>query len=112
MGLFSKLFNIGVKTEESITNQNNIEFDFKNFSMMIDDVFTIIGRGTVVTGKIASGGIRIGDEIKINNKINTRVTGIESFRKQLDSAKVGDNVGLLLENVESNLINRGDILSK
>jgi len=113
MGLFSKLFNIGVKTEESNYEQNNIQSNHSSdFNMIIEDVFTITGRGTVVTGKINSGSIKLGDNVKINNNINTRVIGIEMFRKKLDIAQAGDNVGLLLENVNRDMVNRDDILSK
>ncbi len=120
MGIISKLFNLGVKTEgsnEAIQNANepvrntNTQYSGNAF-MIVEDVFTIAGRGTVVTGKIISGDVRIGDEIRINGITPTRVDGIEMFRKTLDYAQTGDNVGLLLNGITRDMINRGDALSK
>ena len=74
-----------------------------DFLMPIEDVFSITGRGVVVTGRIARGNISINDELEIvgmsGEVITTKVTGIESFRKLLDSAEAGDNVGLLINAV-------------
>ena len=81
------------------------------FSMKIEDVFTISGRGTVVTGNIASGEIRIGDAVRIvsgdGTAIETNVTGIEMFRKIVNEAKAGDNVGLLLRGVKQKEVQAG-----
>lgn len=80
--------------------------------MVIEDVFSITGRGTVVTGRIGSGSFRIGDSVRVTREsgevINTAIIGIEAFRKALDVATAGDNVGLLLRDVERNQIGRGD----
>ncbi len=121
MGIISKLFNLGVKAEgsgEPVQTQTDTPIQTHNTSysgdafMIVEDVFTIAGRGTVVTGRIISGDIRIGDEIKINGVTPSRIDGIEMFRKTLDYATVGDNVGLLLNGITKDMINRGDALSK
>ena len=83
------------------------------FEMEVEDVFSIMGRGTVVTGNITTGTIKVGDEVLIfNNGIRTQVTGIEMFRKQCDSATVGDNVGILLKDVSRDEIERGFLIIK
>ena len=113
MGILSKIFNLGVKAENEDSLGHNKEYKScsGNFEMIVEDVFTITGRGTVVTGKISAGQIKVGDIVTINNNITTRVTGIEAFRKHLDYACTGDNVGLLLEDVDRNMINKNDVLS-
>lgn len=82
------------------------------FTMQVEDVFTITGRGTVVTGRIQYGTIQVGEKVYINKGIQTEVTGIEMFRKTLDFAQEGDNVGILLRGISRDDIARGDILSK
>lgn len=87
----------------------------KPFLMPIEDVFTIPGRGTVVTGRVERGTLKVNDEIEIvglkaNRK--TVVTGIEMFRKTLDDARAGDNVGLLLRGIEKTDVERGQVLAK
>jgi elongation factor Tu len=87
----------------------------KPFLMPVEDVFSIKGRGTVVTGKIEQGVINIGDEIEVVGIKDTRkttVTGVEMFHKQLDRGEAGDNAGLLLRGVEREDIERGQVLSK
>ncbi len=85
---------------------NNGEFEFS-----VEDVFSITGRGTVVTGRVTRGTIRINDEVTISpSGIRTVVTGIEQFRKSLDYAQAGDNAGLLLRGVSKDQVHRGDIL--
>lgn len=106
MGLFSKLFNLNTNEEYD----NKIK-DNNDFYMEIEDIFTITGRGTVLVGNIKSGTVYLNDKIYINN-IETKVLGIEMFRKKLDYATSGDNVGLLLENINRNDIKRGDIVRK
>lgn len=82
-----------------------------NFELVVEDVFTITGRGTVVTGKIASGSIKVGEDVIIlPSSINTTVMGIEMFRKSLDYAQAGDNVGILLRGVTREDIQRGNKL--
>ena len=86
------------------------------FLMSIEDVFTITGRGTVVTGRVERGTVKIGDEIQIvgirDEIITTKVAGIEMFREQLDYAEVGDNAGIVLENVNREDVERGQVLVK
>jgi elongation factor Tu len=84
-----------------------------NFHMVVEDVFAIRNRGTVVTGKIDSGTIKVGDEIIIrggNGVKTTKVTGIEMFRKILDQAGEGVVVGILLKDIARTDIQRGDVL--
>jgi elongation factor Tu len=87
----------------------------KPFSMAVEDVFSISGRGTVATGRIERGIVRVGDEIDIVGMKaeigKTVVTGVEMFRKELDEGHAGDNVGLLLRGVEKNQIERGQVLA-
>ncbi len=86
----------------------------KPFLMPVEDVFTITGRGTVATGRVERGQVKIGDVVEIvglgANK-STTVTGIEMFRKSLDSAMSGDNAGLLLRGIERKDIERGQVLA-
>jgi elongation factor Tu len=87
----------------------------KPFLMPVEDVFSIKGRGTVATGRIEKGIVKINDEIEIVGLRDTRkavVTGVEMFKKQLDQGQAGDNVGLLLRGVEKDDIERGQVLSK
>src|SRR6476660_6045582 len=87
----------------------------KPFLMPIEDVFSISGRGTVVTGRIERGVVKVGDEIEIVGfKPNEKkvVTGVEMFRKLLDSGQAGDNVGVLLRGVEKDDVERGQVLAK
>jgi elongation factor Tu len=87
----------------------------KPFLMPVEDVFTITGRGTVATGRVEQGRIKVGDEVELvgfgaNKK--TVVTGVEMFRKLLDEAQAGDNVGLLLRGVDKDEVARGMVLAK
>ncbi len=87
----------------------------KPFLMPVEDVFTITGRGTVVTGKIERGIIKVGEEIEIVGIVDTRkttVTGIEMFRKLLDEGQAGDNAGCLLRGIKREDIQRGMVLCK
>lgn len=87
----------------------------KPFLMPIEDVFTITGRGTVVTGRVESGAIHSGDEVEIVGIRDTRkvvVTSLEMFRKILDDAYAGDNVGALLRGVDKTEVERGQVLAK
>jgi elongation factor Tu len=87
----------------------------KPFLMAIEDVFTITGRGTVVTGRVERGKLKINEEIEIVGIRPTRktvVTGIEMFRKLLDDAMAGDNVGALLRGIEKDDVQRGQVLAK
>jgi len=87
----------------------------KSFLMPIEDVFSIKGRGTVATGRIERGAVKINDEVELVGIKPTRkvvVTGVEMFRKQLDEGQAGDNVGLLLRGVERDEIERGQVVAK
>jgi len=88
----------------------------KPFLMAIEDVFTISGRGTVVTGRVERGKIKVGEEIEIVGLApqtrKTVVTGIEMFRKTLDEGVAGDNVGLLLRGIEKEAVERGMVVAK
>ena len=86
------------------------------FLMPVEDVFTITGRGTVATGRVERGQLNTGDEVEIigltEERAKTTVTGIEMFRKILDYAEAGDNIGALLRGVQRNEIERGQVLCK
>ena len=85
------------------------------FLMPIEDVFTITGRGTVVTGRVERGQVKVGDEVEIVGIRETRktvVTGVEMFRKLLDYAEAGDNIGALLRGVQRTEVERGQVLCK
>ena len=85
------------------------------FLMPVEDVFTITGRGTVATGRVERGTIKVGDVADIvgmGSEKNTVITGVEMFRKILDQAQAGDNVGLLLRGIQKNEIERGQVLAK
>jgi elongation factor Tu len=86
----------------------------KPFLMAVEDVFSITGRGTVATGRVERGVVRVGDTVEVvglNNTRNTTVTGLEMFQKTLDESVAGDNVGILLRGIQKNDIERGMVLS-
>ena len=84
------------------------------FRMVVQDVFTITNRGTVATGRIETGSVRVGQEVRIVRAgtvlSTTSVTGVEMFRKVLETASAGDNVGLLLQGVSGDNVMRDDVL--
>ncbi len=86
------------------------------FLMPVEDVFSITGRGTVATGRVERGIVKMGDVVEIvglsDEKKTTTITGVEMFRKLLDSAEAGDNVGLLLRGIDKKAIERGQVLCK
>jgi elongation factor Tu len=87
----------------------------KPFLMPIEDVFTISGRGTVVTGRAERGIIKVGDEIEIigiNETQKTVCTGVEMFRKVLDEGRAGDNIGVLLRGIKREEVERGQVVAK
>jgi elongation factor Tu len=87
----------------------------KPFLMPVEDVFSISGRGTVVTGRIERGVIKVGDEVEvvgIRETQKTTVTGVEMFRKLLDQGQAGDNAGLLLRGTKRDDVERGQVLAK
>jgi elongation factor Tu len=88
----------------------------KPFLMPVEDVFSITGRGTVATGRVERGSLKVGEEVEIigltEEKRKVVVTGIEMFRKLLDAAETGDNIGALLRGVQRTDIERGQVLAK
>ena len=89
--------------------------DSKPFLMPVEDVFSISGRGTVATGRVEQGKVNVGDEVEVVGLKDTRkttVTGVEMFRKMLDFAEAGDNIGALLRGVEREDIERGQVLAQ
>jgi elongation factor Tu len=87
----------------------------KPFLMSVEDVFTITGRGTVATGRVEQGQVKVSEEVErvgLGDSKKFVVTGVEMFRKLLDSAQAGDNVGLLLRGAEKSDIERGQVLAK
>lgn len=87
----------------------------KPFLMSVEDIFSITGRGTVATGRVERGKVKVGEEVEIVGIKPTKktvVTGVEMFRKLLDEAEAGDNVGLLLRGVEKDDIERGQVIAK
>ncbi len=112
------------RNKREVANQQAEDFqynpigqqDFSEFRITVQDVFTITGRGTVITGQVESGEVRVGEELRIqrvNGQVGTTVvTGIEQFRKILDYAKQGDNVGILLRDVTKQDVGKGDVLIK
>jgi translation elongation factor EF-Tu-like GTPase len=87
-----------------------------SFGMTVEDVFSITGRGTVATGRITSGTVSVGEQVLISRAgqplVQVEVAGVELFRKNVRTAKSGDNVGLLLRGVEREQLLKGDVLSK
>lgn len=87
----------------------------KDFLMAVEDVFSITGRGTVATGRVERGTIKVGETVELVGLKNTRtttVTGLEMFQKSLDEALAGDNVGILLRGIQKADIERGMVISK
>ena len=121
MKLFDLLFG---KREMDVTAKNESELPVNKdesfikagtvkFELEVEDVFSIVGRGTIVTGRVTSGSVSVGDEVLIfNNGIKTQVTGIEMFRKQCDTATEGDNVGILLRGISRDDVERGFLIIK
>ena len=103
-----------VKAVDEFIPQPTREVD-KPFLMPVEDVFSITGRGTVATGRVERGTIKVGDEVEIVGLRDTTksvVTGVEMFRKLLDQAEAGDNIGALLRGVEKDGIERGQVIAK
>ena len=89
--------------------------DDKPFLMSVEDVFTITGRGTVATGRVERGQVKVGDNVEIvgiKDTLASVVTGVEMFRKLLDYAEAGDNIGVLLRGITRDQVERGQVLSK
>ncbi len=87
----------------------------KPFLMPIEDIFSIEGRGTVVTGRVERGAVKVGEEVEIvgiKDTANTTVTGVEMFNKSLDQAQAGDNAGILIRGIKKEDVHRGQVLAK
>ncbi|MBO5228765.1 MAG: hypothetical protein J6B39_07215 [Lachnospiraceae bacterium] len=104
--------------EEALNNQyNSIGDNYQEtFRITVQDVFTITGRGTVITGRVEAGAVHVGETVTLRRlngaTSNVTVTGIEQFRKICESAKAGENVGILLRGITRNDIGQGDVLVK
>jgi translation elongation factor EF-Tu-like GTPase len=81
------------------------------FKMTVEDVFVIRNRGVVATGRVESGGLRVGDTVHINSGAAVRVDGIEMFRKSIDEARTGANIGVLFRDIEKSQLDRGAVLT-
>ena len=81
------------------------------FRMTVEDVFAIRNRGTVATGRVESGTLRVGDTVQIDGTLKARVDAIEVFRKSIEAANVGDNIGVLFKDVEKSQLDRGSVLT-
>ena len=81
------------------------------FRMVVEDVFVIRRRGVVATGRVESGQLTVGDQVYVNNGAALTVDGIEAFRKKLDAANPGDNIGVLFSGAEPGGVKRGDVLT-
>jgi translation elongation factor EF-Tu-like GTPase len=81
------------------------------FRMIVEDVFAIRNRGTVATGRVESGTLRVGDTVHIDGALEARVDGIEIFRRSIDEATAGDNIGVLFKRVERGQLDRGSVLT-
>src|SRR3990167_1600658 len=103
-----------VKAMDDYIPEPKRELD-KPFLMPIEDVFSIKGRGTVATGRIEQGIVKVNEEVEIvgvKDTVKTVVTGVEMFRKTLDEGQAGDNVGVLLRGIEKDQVERGQVLAK
>jgi len=87
-----------------------------SFGMTVEDVFSITGRGTVVTGRVQTGTVSVGEQVMLSRAgqplLQVEVTGLEMFRKTVRTAKAGDNVGLLLRGLKRDQVLKGDVVSK
>lgn len=92
------------------------EMSRPHFKIQVEDVFTVTGRGTVIVGKIESGIVRVGEVVSLQrvdgSSREVKVIGIEKFRKLLETAQAGENVGLLISNITKKDIGQGDVLYK
>jgi elongation factor Tu len=81
------------------------------FRLTVEDVFVIRNRGVVATGRVESGALRVGDTVQIDGTLDARVDAIEIFRKSIDEAKTGDNIGVLFKGIEKGQVDRGSVLT-
>ena len=96
--------------------QDGVYSDPERFCIVVEDVFSITGRGTVITGQVRSGRVAVGDRVTLKRLDGSvrevNIGGIEMFRRMLDKAEKGDNVGILLRGLEKSDVGRGDILER
>lgn len=107
------LVNAPTDAPTSVPEIRNITPNPSGFQITVQDVFSIRGRGTVVTGRVESGAVSVGDAIELHSKsgiTQTVVDGIEMFQRTKEHAEAGDNVGILLRNIGKDDVDRGDIL--
>lgn len=121
MGFFNTLFGKNNETDDQkelrkYEKSNTPNSYNANAEFVVEDIFYIKGRGTVVTGTVTSGTFNTGDEIiiisKSGDKIKSQICGIETFRKIVSEASKGTNAGFLLDNVQKNQIQKNDIIKK
>ncbi len=108
MGLFDKIFN----RNAVVIPEMPVNYSSEKFHMDVEDVFTIVGRGTAITGRVSSGELHVGDFVTVSGRVNVEVVGIEKFRKKLDYVKAGDVCGIFLKDITRSEINRGDYIEK
>lgn len=109
MGLWSKLFG-RPEFDTTVTDYQSTAHAGGPFRMVVADVFTITGRGTIVTGTVESGHVRVGDEVIVGTLPGV-VRGVEMFQKRVDTATAGENVGLLIEGIAHDTVESGAVIS-
>lgn len=95
----------------ALGNIRRMDYRALMFRMTVQDVFTIKGRGTVATGRVEYGQLSVGDQVRINDGDPVRVDAIEAFRKKLDTAATGDNIGILFRKLAKSDLAAGDVLT-
>lgn len=113
MGFWSRLFG-GNELDTTVTDYQARGTSSGSFRLVVEDVFFITGRGTVVTGKVETGSVSVGDAVSIHSGASTlaaTVGGLEVFRKQLTTAHVGENVGVILGGIGRDDVQRGAVLT-
>jgi len=113
MGFWSKLF--GNEMDTTVSDYQARAATGGPFRMVVEDVFTITGRGTVATGTVETGSVSVGDTLSIQTgsaMLNSTVSGLEVFRKRITVAHAGENIGLVLDGVARDDVQRGSVLSR
>jgi len=102
------------QAHSAVQDQPRVQ-DTVPFQLPVEDVFSITGRGTVVTGRVSGGVVRTGDQVQIVRNgqpvATSRITGVEAFRKKLTEGHAGDNVGLLLQGIAKDDVHPGDVIT-
>ena len=112
MGFWSKLF--GNEMDTTVSDYQARAATGGPFRMVVEDVFTITGRGTVATGRVEAGSVNVGDVVSVTTGtrvLRSKVGGLEAFRKRLTTAGPGDNIGLILDGVGRDDVERGSVLA-